>query len=128
MREILFRGKTSEGRWVEGGFAKAGIDEYYIFLKPNFIPIKTIDTKFFIKVLPETVGQYTGLKDKNGKKIFEGDRVRQIRVDNCFGGKDLVSNVVIDSLEYYNLSDWSSGGPDGNYPIKEMEVIGNIHE
>jgi uncharacterized phage protein (TIGR01671 family) len=126
MREILFRGcTTTTGEMVYGtGIFEDGHNTWICHLKPDkaleFGTVKKI-------VIPETIGQYTGLKDKSGKEIYEGD----ICTDhNQYNPQDL---IIIEwrkagfTGRYHNNNSYVSYIPDLACK-KYLEVIGNIHE
>ena len=113
-REILFRGKSiSIGEWTEGNFVhrKQGV-EY----------IRNNDS--LLKVDPATVGQFTGLCDKNGVKIFEGDLF--VNPSNRL----MVIETPINKPAFYALvvSDKTLGYPLIFENMSSREVIGNIHD
>lgn len=115
MREILFRGKAlSSGMWVKGGYVKgpeiSGGHSYIVRYLNGGV--------YWHRVDPATVGQYTGLMDKNGKRIFEGD----VTYDGCTIERVWFKNgqwVTVNRLGY-----WAELYKYANH----YEVIGNIHD
>ena len=122
-----YRGLTKEGKWVYGYYTKfagysyiiqeADIGKVHAILKTANGPLPLE----FIPVLPETVGQSTGLKDKNGKEIYEGDKVK-------INGKIYVCEFNVtpygSQFRFWILphKKWSDGSK------REKEIIGNIHQ
>ena len=125
MREIKFRGKRKDdGEWVHGYYAV--IENKHIIIDDGRFQDAegTIHRGSYFEVIPETVGQFTGLLDRNGKEIYEGDIVRGIWQVNH---KDVREGVVNywEKFGLYGLNDNSSLV---SIVWSGCEVIGNIHE
>lgn len=135
MREILFRGKrVDNGEWVYGNLIedKWGDDNgntIYAILQDRVAPeIAELWTP--VRVAPETVGQYTGLKDKNGTKIFEGDICKTCFESYTHSWEEV--GVVTEFCGAYGIE--SADGKHFRAFINETvytrscEVIGKIHD
>ena len=152
MTEILFRGKRADNdEWVEGDVLQTRYHSGHI--EYQIMPQTPVSSAY--PVLPETVGQYTGLTDRNGKRIFEGDIVRYNTYDDfdCqsvvkFGeynqdgsaGEYSASKCIgfyVD-VDNFTCPDWCEYGSNcfSNY-LKQQnilevaqycEIIGNIHD
>lgn len=129
MREIEFRGKRKDNdEWVYGSLV-IDEDKYYIFQEINE-NIKRDDYEvYMLEVKPETICQYTGLKDKNGNKIFEGDIIK-FQTDDDYEVYEKICKIVFEKAEFLVKDSKTKFGPKFIHIrlIEELEVIGNIHD
>lgn len=138
MREILFRGKSKyNNEWIYGSLVRLGKESFSdpdrYGITDKGIPIGNMNVCYNFQVdevVPETVGQYTGLTDKNGKKIFEGDIVTAegTAIGSPFFD-DMVGKIVYEECAFFI----EPKNPEESIYLfadecADIEVIGNIHD
>lgn len=135
MREILFRGKRLDnGEWALGyvGVFKGTTQIYVPFTaeeeKENEGHIFSVIGGLWHTVIPETIGQFTGLTDKNGKVIFEGDIVVFNRGRNLRNSRPHPEVIFFDERNVQFTRYTSPYATLQKDMMNECEVIGNIHD
>lgn len=141
MREILFRGKDTNGDWHEGYLVSwenwheftSHWSKHFGIVSDNWCNMKP---NYCIDVIPQTIGQFTGLTDKNGVKVFEGDIIH-MKFDYIITKEDYIfeENMSFEEIGVINfkfgcfiLSNNKIELTLSNTEEVLFEVFGNIHD
>ena len=131
-RKIKFRGKTKDGKWVYGYLVK-GENAYILTEEQIYSMVVTMPNRFnenhmsvgCYQVIPETVGQCTGLKDINGIEIYEGDYVEH-DVEINFAWETFEMCEIIYDKDYGMFCFYNDDTLLSDF--KNLKIVGNIHE
>ena len=134
MREILFKAKRIDnGEWVEGSLLNLDSDSGYCYIVPTYetastLPIKSLILDRMKLVDPETICQFIGLTDKNGKKIWEND-ILMAHLDESYP-----EDVTYETVEW-GVAGWVTHEADSidrqyldEFDLEHFEIVGNIFD
>lgn len=125
MRKIKFRGKgIADNEWYFGDLIQTRLGTTWIISEDYITATEEIslNTCASPQVKAETVGQYTGLHDKNGKEIYEGDIVKSFFVDTDEAGNEIYKYYIMEVKYDETLCSYKID------KFMNLEVIGNIYD
>lgn len=133
-REIKFRGRTPEGKWIYGDLLRVAGGTLIYYGSPveaetcelEGVGVALMSNEISV-VVPETVGQFTGLCDKNGKEIYDGDIIKITGSNEAkhvaYSDKEAAFGIQYPDGDFFAFAYDVTGVSEACY-----EVIGNIHD